>query len=225
MEVYVSIDGVLRNILQKFDYHYRDYFIETDSETEETFEYSVSEPVLNDNVLNSYKFQSNEEFLKFLYLDFPIEIFGHAGLSYNQSVTELNTMIFENPDVKFTLVGLIEKAKAKPSTLFFLSRNGVICDNIKFSQIEEIDALWKNCDMWVTDEKRIIESCPKNKKVVKFNTSFNGHFTNKLEINKLSEIKKEWLKYSEKTIISTLMELLSNVKQGVLSKMKTGPMS
>jgi hypothetical protein len=225
MEVYVSIDGVLRNILQKFDYHYRDYFIETDSETEETFEYSVSEPVLNDNVLNSYKFQSNEEFLKFLYLDFPIEIFGHAGLSYNQSVTELNTMIFENPDVKFTLVGLIEKAKAKPSTLFFLSRNGVICDNIKFSQVEEVDALWKNCDMWITDDKRIIESCPKSKKVVKFNTPYNNHFTNKLEINKLSEIKKEWLKYSEKTITSILMELLSNVKREVRSKMKTVPMS
>jgi hypothetical protein len=221
MEVYVSIDGVLRNILQKFDYHYRDYFIETDSETKETFEYSVSGPVLNDNVLDSYKFQSNEEFLKFFYFDFPIEIFGHAGLSYNQAVTELNTLIFENPDVKFTLIGLSEKAKAKPATLFFLSRNGVICDNVTFSQIEQIDVLWDKCDLWITDDKRIIESCPKNKKVVKFNTAFNKHFTNTIEINKLLEIKKEWLKFSEKTITSTLMELLINVKQGVLLKMKT----
>ena len=221
MEVYVSIDGVLRNMLQKFDYHYKDYFIETESETEETFEYSVSEPVLNDDVLNSYKFQSNEEFLKFLYFDFPIEIFGHAGLSYNQAVTELNTLIFENPDVKFTLIGLSEKAKAKPSTLFFLSRNGVICDNISFSQIENVNELWKKCDLWITDDRRVIESCPSKKKVVKFNTAFNNHFTNTLKINKLSEIKKEWLKFSEKTITSTLMGLLTNVKQAVQSKMKT----
>lgn len=221
MEVYVSIDGVLRNMLQKFDYHYKDYFIDTESETEETFEYSVSEPVLNDDVLNSYKFQSNEEFLKFLYLDFPIEIFGHAGLSYNQAVTELNTLIFENPDVKFTLIGLSEKAKAKPSTLFFLSRNGVICDNISFSKIENVNELWRKCDLWITDDRRIIESCPPKKKVVKFNTAFNNHFTNTLKINKLSEIKKEWLKFSEKTITSTLMGLLTNVKQAVQSKMKT----
>lgn len=220
MEVYVSIDGVLRNILQKFDYHYKDYFIESESETEETFEYSVSEPVLNDDVLNSYKFQSNEEFLKFFYLDFPIEIFGHAGLSYNQAVTELNTLIFENPNLKFTLIGLSEKAKAKPSTLFFLSRNGVICDNITFSQIDNIDALWKKCDLWVTDDRRIIEQCPKNKRVIKFNTVFNKHFTNTTEINKLSEIKKEWLKFSEKTITSILMELLTNVKRAVQLKMK-----
>jgi len=221
MEVFVSIDGVLRNTLQKFDYHYKDYFLNTESELEESFEYGVTEPILNDNVLSSYKFQSYDEFVKFLYFDFPIEIFGHAGLSYNQASTELNSLIFENPDIKFTLVGLMEKGKAKPSSLFFLSRNGVICDNVTFAKEEDIKSLWKKCDLWITDDKRIIDNCPSNKKVVKFKTSFNNHFTNQLEINKLSEIKKEWLKYSEKTIVSTLMVSLRNVKQALLSKMKT----
>jgi hypothetical protein len=221
MEVFVSIDGVLRNTLQKFDYHYKDYFLNTESELEESFEYGVAEPVLNDNVLSSYKFQSYDEFVKFLYFDYPIEIFGHAGLSYNQASTELNSLIFENPDIKFTLVGLTEKGKAKPSSLFFLSRNGVICDNITFAKEEDIKNLWKKCDLWITDDKRVIDNCPSNKKVVKFKTSFNNHFTNQLEINKLSEIKKEWLKYSEKTIVSTLMVSLRNVKQVLLSKMKT----
>jgi hypothetical protein len=221
MEVFVSIDGVLRNTLQKFDYHYKDYFLNTESELEESFEYGVTEPILNDNVLSSYKFQSYDEFVKFLYFDYPIEIFGHAGLSYNQASTELNSLIFENPDIKFTLVGLTEKGKAKPSSLFFLSRNGVICDNITFAKEEDIKNLWKKCDLWITDDKRVIDNCPSNKKVVKFKTSFNNHFTNQLEINKLSEIKKEWLKYSEKTIVSTLMVSLRNVKQVLLSKMKT----
>lgn len=49
MEVFVSIDGVLRNTIQKFDYHYKDYFLNTESETEETFDYGVTEPVFNDN--------------------------------------------------------------------------------------------------------------------------------------------------------------------------------
>lgn len=219
MEVFVSIDGVLRNTLQKFDYHYKDYFLNTDSESEETFEYGVTEPILNDNVLSSYKFQSYDEFVKFLYFDFPIEIFGHAGLSYNQASTDLNTLIFENPNIKFTLVGLMEKGKAKPSSLFFLSRNGVICDNITFINEDEIKNLWKKCDLWITDDKRVIDSCPSNKTVIKFKTPFNNHFTNQLEINKLSEIKKEWLKFSEKTITSTLKGLLQNVKQVVRSKM------
>ncbi len=223
MEVFVSIDGVLRNTLQKFDYHYKDYFLNTESESEETFGYEVTEPILNDNVLSSYKFQSYDEFVKFLYFDFPIEIFGHAGLSYNQASTELNSLVFENPNIKFTLIGLMEKGKAKPSTLFFLSRNGVICDNITFAKEDDVKNLWKKCDLWITDDKRVIDSCPSNKKVVKFKTPFNNHFTNQLEINKLSEIKKEWLKYSEGTITSTLKGLLQNVKQAVLSKTKTVP--
>ena len=30
MEIYVSIDGVLRNFIQKFDFQYQKYFLETD---------------------------------------------------------------------------------------------------------------------------------------------------------------------------------------------------
>lgn len=221
MEVFVSIDGVLRNTLQKFDYHYKDYFLNTESESEETFEYGVQEPIYNDSAIDSYKFQSEEEFIKFLYFDFPIEIYGHAGLSYNQAATELNTLIFENPNINFTIIGLTEKGKSKPSSLFFLSRNGLICDNVKFSSADDIKSLWKTCDLWITDDRKVIETCPSNKRVIKFKTPFNNHFTNELEINKLSEIKKEWLKYSEKTITSTLKGLLASVKQVLKSKTKT----
>ena len=197
MEIFVNIDGVLRNTLQKFDYHYKDYFLNTDADSQETFEYGINGQATIENILDTYKFQSEDEYLKFLYFDFPLEIFGHAGLSYNHASTDFNTMVFENKDTNFTLVGLNEKGKAKPSTLFFLSRNGVVCDNIKFSTIENIDELWSKCDLWITDDKRIVDKCPENKKVIKFNTFYNNHFTNKIEISKLSEIEKKWLNYSE----------------------------
>ena len=214
MEIFISIDGVLRNTLQKFDYHYKDYYLNTESDEEELFDYGIkSNPVSIDNIVSSYNFQSEEEFKKFLYFDFPIEIFGHAGLSYNHASTELNTLIFENPDINVTLVGLYEKGKAKPATLFFLSKNGILCDGVKFSTTENIKKLWKQCDMWITDDINVINQSPKHKRAIKFNTFYNNHFTNTLEINKLSEIKKEWLKYSVKTIISTLMGSPKNVKQ------------
>lgn len=221
MEIFVSIDGVLRNTIQKFDYHYRDYFLNTETIEEDTFEYGViNTPISIKNLLNSYSFQSNDEFNKFLYFDFPIEIYGHAGLSYNQASTDFNKLVFENPNINFTLIGLSEKGKSKPSSLFFLSKNGVICDNIRFSNFEKIEELWKVCDLWITDDIDVINKRPKGKKVIKFNTFYNNHFTNKIEINKLSEIKKEWLKYSEKTIISILMGLVENAKQVIKSKMK-----
>ena len=70
MEIYISIDGVIRNLIQKFDYHYVDYYLNSDEigdkldvETGEVidsddsnFEYGINLPIQNDNILNSYKF-------------------------------------------------------------------------------------------------------------------------------------------------------------------------
>jgi len=216
MEIFISINGVLRNLIQKFDYHYQDYFLSSElEEEEETFEYGKEGKVQNDNLLNYYKFQSKEELDNFIFIDYPIEIFGHAGISYNTVVTDLNKLIYENKEHNFTIIGLDELGKAKPATLFFLSKNGFMGNNIKFTMSSEIDDLWKKCDLWISDEKRIIDSCPKNKRSIKFNTDYNQYFTNTLEINKLTEIEKIWLNYSERTITSTLMGLLENVKRAI----------
>jgi hypothetical protein len=221
MEVYISIDGVLRNTIQKLDYHYGEAFLSSEFENETNFEYGVTEPIHNNNLLNSYKFQSKEEFEFFLFIEYPIEIFGHAGLSYSTTFTDLNKLIYENQQHNITLVGLDELGKAKPATLFFLSKNGFLGSNIKFIKTDELKESWDKCDLWITDNKNVIDSCPKNKRVVKFNTKYNEHFTNPLEINKLTEIETLWLKSSENIITSTLTRLLKNVKQVKLLPKKT----
>lgn len=204
MEIYLSIDGVIRNTIQKFDYHYKEAYLNSEFENENNFEYKVIEPIQNDNILLSYQFQSIEEFEYFLYIEYPIEIFGHAGLSYSTTFTELNKLIYDNPEHNFTLVGLNELGKSKPASLFFLSKNGFLGNNIKFIKSKDITDEWSKCDVWITDSKEIINSCPENKDVIKFNTTYNTHFTHKKEISKLSEIKEPWLKSSENstTLIS-----------------------
>ena len=76
MEIYLSIDGVLRNTIQKFDYHYKNSYLESDLEDGNSFEYGILDNVYNDSLFNYYRFQSKEEFDYFLYVEFPIEIFG-----------------------------------------------------------------------------------------------------------------------------------------------------
>ena len=132
MEIFISIDGVLRNTIQKFDYHYNEAYLANDVELEGDFEYGITQPIQNDNLLNSYKFQSQEEFEFFLFMEYPIEIFGHAGLSYSTTFSDLHKMLYENQEHTFTLIGLDELGKAKPATLFFLSKNGFLGNNIKF---------------------------------------------------------------------------------------------
>ena len=38
MEIYISIDGVLRNTIQKLDYHYRDAYLDSEFESENNFD-------------------------------------------------------------------------------------------------------------------------------------------------------------------------------------------
>ncbi len=198
MEIFISIDGVLRNFIQKFDYHYKDSFFDSEFENENNFEYKITDPIQNNNLLNSYAFQSVEEYEFFLFIEYPIEIFGHAGLSYTNVFTELNKIIFENPEHNFTIVGLNEVGKAKPATLFFLSKNGFLGNNIRFIKNEDIDKCWEQCDMWISDNIDIIQH-NSAKSPIKFNTDYNKFFTCQKEISKLSEIEELWPKFTEKT--------------------------
>lgn len=214
MRINISIDGVLRNFLQKFEYHYHDYYLNNDVETqdENSFKYEVNRPI---HTIDDFKFQSKDEMDVFMYLEFPLEIFGHAGLNTSTSMSDLNKIIFENKKCTFTLIGLDEYGKSKPSTLFFLSKNGFLGNNIKFITTDNIKKEWKNCDIWITDNKDIIDRCPINKKCYKFNTQYNNHFTYKNEINKLKELEELCLKFSKKSITSTLTRLVKNVKSKI----------
>ena len=226
MEIYISIDGVIRNLIQKFDYHYVDYYLNSDEigekldvETgevikneDEEFEYGINEPIQNDNLLRSYKFRSKEEFQFFLFLEYPIEIFGHAGLSYSTAISDLNRLISSNLDHNITLIGMDEFGKSKPCTLFFLSKNGVMMNNVKFINSKDIEKHWENCDLWVTDNKRIIDLCPTGKTAYKFNTKYNEFFTNEKEITKLTEIKETWINISENSITLISTKSLTNAE-------------
>jgi hypothetical protein len=214
MEIYISIDGVLRNFMQKFEYHYQNYFLESEvneSQEKENFEYKIKYPIQNDNILNYFMFQSKEEFDHFCYMEFPLELFGHAPASYSGVMLDLNKLIYSHTDINFTVIGVDEFARAKSSTLFFLSKNSFLGNNIRFIKSDDIIEEWKRCDMWITDSREIIEKCPINKTAIKFSTDYNQYFYHKIEINKLTKIDELCLLCSEKTITSTLMKLLTNV--------------
>lgn len=215
MEIYISIDGVLRNTIQKFDYHYKDFYLDREEDTAKTtinddgeegeqitidpFDYGVEGEIKNDDLMKYYRFQSVDEFKNFLYVEYPIEIFGHAGLSYSTAMSDLNKFIYDNEGDEITLVAIDNFSKAKPATLFFLSKNGCLSNNIKFIPKEKIDKLWNNCDIWISDDKRVIDACPKDKLAIKFNTAYNDNFSHEYEINKIEKIGELWLNFLEKS--------------------------
>lgn len=191
MNVYISIDGVIRNFINKFHYHYEQAYIDVENPSEE-FEYKVTEPISNENLMEHFAFQSKEEFDFFTYIEYPMELYGHANLSYNGVVNHINRYIFENKEYNVTLVGIDELGKSRPATLFFLSKNAIMCNNIKFIKSTDIAKEWENVDIWISDSKKVFDACPEGKTYTKFETKYNQHFTSDKKIDKLfddTEIK------------------------------------
>jgi hypothetical protein len=221
MEVYISINGVLRNIIPKFEYHYQNNFIDAEIEVDENtipFDYKITTPIRNDDLMKSFTFQSVDEFNNFLYIDYPLEIFGHSTLSYPTVIADLHTLIREHPDINFTLVSIDEFGKAKPSTLFFLSKCSFQGNNIKFILSKDIEKEWEKCDLWITDNWDILLKCPKNKIAIKFITDYNQYYSYRNEINNLKKIDLLCLKSWGKTIISMWITSLKNVVQYIHPK-------
>lgn len=187
MNIYISIDGVLRNFINRFHYHYENAYINVD-EVEDNFEYKVTEPICNLNLSDHFTFQSKEQADYFQYVEYPMELYGHSPVSYNNVYNEFNKFIYDYKDHNVFLVGLDEFGKSKAATLFFLSKSGFMPNNIKFILSDDLEKEWEVADVWISDSKKILELKPENKEFILFETVYNEFFTYEKKINKLSDI-------------------------------------
>jgi hypothetical protein len=188
MNIYISIDGVLRNFVNRFHYHYEQAYIDVE-ETEDNFEYKVIEPITNKTLSDHFIFQSKEQEEYFEYIEYPMELYGHSPVSYNGVNNELNKLVYDNKEHTITLVGLDELGKARPATFFFLSRNGMMVNNVKFILSSELEKEWENVDMWITDSQKILDTKPEGKRIVLFETPYNSYIESENKITKLNEIQ------------------------------------
>jgi hypothetical protein len=189
MNIYISIDGVLRNFINRFHYHYENAYIDVDVEaSEDKFDYKVVEPITNLNLADHFIFQSKEQKDHFQYVEYPMELYGHSPVSYPNVYNEFNKLIYDYKDHNITIVGLDEFLKSRAATLFFLSRSGFMPTDIKFIRSENISTEWEKVDTWISDSKHILDLKPEGKEFILFETPYNNFFTYEKKINKLSDI-------------------------------------
>lgn len=192
MKIYISIDGVLRNFVNRFHYHYENAYIDVDVEnSDDKFDYKVIEPITNLDLSDHFVFQSKEQKNHFQYVEYPMELYGHSPVSYINVYNEFNKLIYDYKDHEIVIVGLDEYLKARPATLFFLSRSGFMPNEIKFIRSENIAEEWEHVDVWISDSKHILDLKPENKEFILFETPYNQFFTYYKKINKLSDITIE----------------------------------
>ena len=200
----IEINGVLRNTLGKIQQTYEKFLIENNSTEktyildesgntesiiqEEEFEYKVLGNIDSLNLLNHFKFKSDDELYEFLYQEFAMQIFGHAESSEMHTFHTLNDIYLKYRSTNDIVIVSDEIGKSKPATLFFLSKFGCQIEKIKFYSDTTKNTIWDEVDVLVSANPSLIQDHPENKVVIKFNTQYNKTNKSEHEISSLKEL-------------------------------------
>jgi hypothetical protein len=205
----IEVNGVLRDTIEKFKQVYEKQLIDNNNEVQlQTYELDMSgnteelissEPfeygLINDEVdsldlIKHFKFQNKEELYSFMYEEYTMELFGHAPSTEMTTFNMLNDLYYELRDEYDLSIVSDEISRSKPATLFFLSKFGCLLEKVFFYSETTKKDMWNNVDILLTSNPTLLLEKPKDKIVVKFNTTYNKQIESDYEINSLSEFKK-----------------------------------
>jgi hypothetical protein len=193
MKIAIEVNGVLRDTLKKIQEVYQKWNIDNPflEETEDSFKYEVLSDVTTLEISNHLKFKDENEVYDFLYKEYTMEIFGHAGSVEVSSMMDLNDFYLENRDEHEIIIVSDEIGKSKPATLFFLSKFGCLVENVKFYSEVTINSLWESIDLLLTANPKLLLNHPPNVKVIKYENSYNNDVQVEHKINSFKEFNQK----------------------------------
>jgi hypothetical protein len=206
MRIGIEINGVLRDTMGKFVQLYEKHMIEEEGgETNlktfdidesgnpqeltspEEFEYKILSDVTSLELMDHFRFNDENELYSFMYEDFPMQLFGHAGSTETFTFNDLNEIYLKYRDNNELLIVSDEMGKSKPASLFFLSKFGCQLEKIKFYSNTTINSMWDEVDVLLTSNPNLILEKPKDKTVVKYITNYNKNIESEYEIEKIKD--------------------------------------
>lgn len=191
MRIGIEINGVLRDTLKKIQQEYEKWYIENPFKEETEFEYKVISDLESLDILNHLSFKDKDELYDFLYKEHTMEIFGHSGSVGMSSMNDLNEFYLDVRDSHEILIVSDEIGKSKPASLFFLSKFGCLIEEIKFYSEITINSLWDSIDVLLTANPNLLLNHPNDKKVIKYETTYNKDIECENTIKSLKELKEK----------------------------------
>ena len=206
MKIAFDLNGVIRDIFLKTEQIYTKFYLEDvenemSSEYDESkgewvekndsssFEYGMNLPVKSMNLIDHFKFESQDELYNFFYVDFPMQIFGHSPSINVNTFSVLNNLYTKLRDDNEVYIISDEMGKSKPATLFFLSKYGSLIENIKFYSNTTLLNTFNEFDIIITSNPNILSLGNLNKKIIKVKTTYNEDLKSDYVINDLSELE------------------------------------
>lgn len=200
----IEINGVLRDTISKFTQLYEKHMIEEEDHdgqsfevdisgnteslvSSEKFEYEILSEVTSLNLMDHFKFKDEDDLYNFMYKDFAMQIFGHAGSTETFTFNDLNDLYMKYRDDYDLLIVSDEMGKSKPASLFFLSKFGCQLEKVKFYSNSTINSMWDEVDVLLTANPSLLLNKPNGKIVVKYKTIYNQDVKSEYEIETLKE--------------------------------------
>jgi len=200
----IEINGVLRDTISKFTQLYEKHMIEEEDHdgqsfevdisgnteslvSSEKFEYKILSEVTSLNLMDHFKFNDEDDLYNFMYKDFAMQIFGHAGSTETFTFNDLNDLYMKYRDDYDLLIVSDEMGKSKPASLFFLSKFGCQLEKVKFYSNSTINSMWDEVDVLLTANPSLLLNKPNGKTVVKYKTIYNQDIKSEYEIETLKE--------------------------------------
>jgi hypothetical protein len=182
MKIGISLNEVLRDFIGQLTYTYNKYIEEINIKEGD---------VTNFNLIEFFKFNSVEDLNKFLYLEAPLEIFGHADQMSDGLMNHFNQFLMDTEDDGEHEIELVSKEanKSIPSTFFFLSKTGCRIDKIRF--IKDSKKEWDGVDVLITANPDALNNKPNGKIGIKIKTSYNQDVKTDLELDSILEFFKD----------------------------------
>lgn len=187
MKIGIDLNNVLRDTLKKIEQVYEKWYIDNPDENDE-FSYEIKSSVTTLDIMNHLEFRDKEHLYDFLYNDFTMEIFGHAGSVEMSTMNDLNDFYMNVRDKHEVIIVSDEIGKSKPATLFFISKFGCLIETIKFYSEQTKKQMWKSVDILLTANPELLLNKPSKKMVIKYETSFNKHIHTEHTITNLKEL-------------------------------------
>ena len=189
MRIAIELNGVLRDTLKKIQQEYEKWYIDNPfKEDDEKSEYEVMSDLTSLDILNHLKFKNKDDLYNFLYREHTMEIFGHAGSVESSGMMDINDFYLDMRDVHDILIVSDEIGKSKPASLFFISKFGCLIETVKFYSESTINSMWDSIDILLTANPNLLLNHPKEKVVIKYETSYNKDIKTEYSITKLKEL-------------------------------------
>ena len=193
MRIGIELNGVLRDTLKKIQEVYEKWYIENPflEKSEDSFDYEVMSNLTTLNIMNHLKFRDEDELYNFLYKEYTMEIFGHAGSVEVSGMIDLNDLYIDMRESHDILIVSDEIGKSKPASLFFISKFGCLIETVKFYSESTINSMWDNVDILLTANPNLLLNYPENKIVIKYETIYNKEINVPYSITSIKQLKEK----------------------------------